>query len=112
MKTEPEKNDLLSDVLSEGEPADGQALSLEHTLALLRQRRRRRRAAGMALSLAAVGAFLWAANLWRGSRAANVSEVAMMPPVSLPNPDAVSLVPGTAIQMINDEELLALFPDR
>jgi hypothetical protein len=98
MKNSPEQ-ELLGDVMVE--PAF-RAASLQHTLRILDRERRRRKRAAVGITLAAiVGALL----VVRTERSKEVSygraQIA-----------AAKNVPGTKIQIISDEELLALFPGR
>jgi hypothetical protein len=100
MKT-PSKSDLLADVLAEEETL--RTSTLECGLSALRQRRRLRHirnGALVALPLIVIAA-MFAPSLVPPRRPAIV---AVNPPPAM--------VEGTAIKIISDEELLALFKDR
>ena len=104
MKTPTEKENLLTDILSEETPADFRAASLERTLASVRQHRSRRRAIRMVGAACAVCAVL-ATTFWKNPRTQEQKNIASAQP-------AIATVPGTNIRIISDEELLAMFPDR
>jgi hypothetical protein len=105
MKTESDHNELLSDVLSENAPADFRNTSLQRTLASARQHRRARMvlrtSAAAAICVALVAAILWQRN--------DSTNIAVKGGPSAP---AVQTIPGTSIQLVSDDELLAMFPDR
>lgn len=104
MKTPTEKENLLADILSEETSPDFRAASLERTLAVVRQRRSRQRAIRMAGAACIVCAFL-ALSFWKSPRTPEQKNIASVQP-------SVPTVPGTNIRIINDDELLSMFPDR
>jgi hypothetical protein len=102
MKTPPERDELLREVLS---PDELRAATLERTLSAARRQRQLRHVLRGAGGVAVVAVAL--ALLWPRPVSVSQPEVA----VNLPKPSA-PIVPGTDIRVINDEELLAMFPDR
>lgn len=104
MKTPTNQTELLADVLAEEEEAL-RTSTLECGLSALRQRRRLRRirtAALMALPLIVIAAMF---------APALILQRRPVPSIAAVNPPP-AMVEGTAIRIISDEELLALFKDR
>ena len=103
MKTPSNNDKLLADVLAEEESL--RTSTLECGLSALRQRRRARRIrTGMLIALPlVVVAAMFAPAL--------ISFRRPVPPIVAVNPPPAT-VEGTAIRIISDEELLALFKDR
>lgn len=106
MKTNPEPDDLLKQVLSDAASEEFRTASLQQTLAAAHQRKTTRRVmrAGAAIALCiGVVTLLF-------SRSPKPSQ----PPMASNPPSAPSdpTVPGTSIRVVGDDELLAMFPDR
>jgi hypothetical protein len=99
---------LLREILSD-DPAEFRRASLENSLAALRRRRRQRRAAGVGLAACAVvaGLLLALPQVRRDSTIAVAQFKRPAPADSAPPADA-----APAIKVLNDDELLALFPNR
>ena len=105
MKPDPRNQNLLNDVLAEAAPDDFRQSSLEWTLGLARRRRRIRyavRTGSVALFLAAAVAGWLLVPVRHGSITARPT----------PAERRGSDNPVVTIETINDEELLAAFPDR
>ena|SRR5688572_6419682 len=104
MKTSPEHEELLNEVLSSESSAELRTASLNYTLTAVRRQRRLRNAVRCASPVAALAVL--AAILWY-RQAPPIRPVAFQPSV-IGGPT----VPGTSIRLVSDEELLAMFPDR
>lgn len=108
MKTKPEHEQLLNEIVSE-EAAGFRAASLQRTLASARRHRQARAALRVGGGMAAAIA-LASAAWWHWSPAINSVE---NPSVAVTAAQPVrETVPGTSIQVVSDEELLAMFGDR
>ena len=103
MKNEAERNELLADVLT-GETSL-RATTLELGLAEMQRLRKHRRAARVAVFVWAPLLLLAAALFFR-----EFPKSANPPPSALVNAEA--LIPGTSIEVLSDEQLLALFKGR
>jgi hypothetical protein len=110
MKTQPERDELWGDLLSEAGSAGFREAALDRTLAAVRRHQRWQRRLRLAAT-ATVPCVLLGLIFWQGRDAAlrrSVSRDSAMPVTARP-PD---VVPGTHIRLISDEELFAMFPDR
>lgn len=105
----PEHDRLLKEIVTGEELADFREASLQQGLTAIRQQRRRQRALRLG-ALAAVPVAVVLGIVFSRSPKPPVREIA----ASNASPVAVSSAPpGTApVKLINDDELLALFPDR
>lgn len=106
MKRRSEHDELWSDLLSENAPAAFREASLDRTLAAVRRHQRRRRLCGLAAITAAPCFLLLGVILWQAHE--TLRSTASSGPIA----QATGVVPGTHIQVITDEELFAMFPDR
>jgi hypothetical protein len=106
MKTESDRNELLSDILFENGSMDFRNASLQRTLLSARRHRRARMGLRAAAAAAVCAALFAVPFLQRNSSRQSLAEN-----TSHPSPQ-VQTVPGTKIQVVNDDELLAMFPDR
>jgi len=106
MKTTPEHDELLNEVLTGGNVTELRTKSLDDTLTAVRQHRRLRHALRCASPVAAIG-ILMAIFWYRHSQFPQ--PVAVQPAAAAM---AAPTVPGTSIRLVSDEELLAMFPDR
>ena len=102
MKMPPDRDELLREVLSSNEL---RAVSLEKTLTAARRQRQLRHVLRGAGVMALVG--IAAVLIWPHQTPISEPVVA----VNSTKPSAPT-IPGTDIRVINDEELLAMFPDR
>ena len=99
---------LLRDVLSD-DAAGLRRTSLATSLAALRRRRRQRRVVGTGLTGVALAMGLWLA-LPQARRDSTISVARFKQPSSESSAWPAGAAP--AIKIINDDELLALFPNR
>ena len=105
----PEHDRLLNDIVAGEELADFREASLQHALAAVRRQRQRQRTARLralvALPVLAALGIVISRSSKRPMREITVSNA---------SPVAVSSVQPrpAAVKLINDDELLALFPDR
>lgn len=105
----PEHDRLLNEIVTGEELADFREASLEHALSAIRQQRRRQRFLRLG-ALAAVPVVVALGIVFSRSPKPPLREI----PASNASPVVASAVhPRTPpLKFINDEELLALFPDR
>ncbi len=105
MKRSPQ-NQLLTDILAENDLSDLKRASLQSGLAVLRQRRERRRTT-RALALAALPVLLAGGILVERSVRDSYLREQQQQRVT-----ALAASKPNSVQLINDEELFALFPNR
>jgi hypothetical protein len=105
----PEHDRLLNDIVTGEELADFREASLQHALAAIRRQRRRQRSLRLG-ALVAVPILVALGIVISRSPKRPLRDIT----VSNASPVAVSSVQGrpAAVKLINDDELLALFPDR
>ncbi len=105
----PEHDRLLNEIVTGEELADFREASLQHALTAIRQQQRRQRSLRLG-TLAAVPILLALGIVFSRSPKTPVQEIA----ASNASPVAVSSAPPPTapVKLINDDELLALFPDR
>lgn len=105
----PEHDRLLNEIVTGEELADFREASLEHALSAIRQQRRRQRSLRLG-ALAAVPVVVALGIVFSRSPKPSLREIA----ASNASPIAASSdQPRSApVKFINDDELLALFPDR
>ena len=108
MKSNPDHDELLQEVFSEAVSPAFREASLNRALASVRRRRTGRRVLGATLVLAVVVAVV--ARFGSGHR--NSSSSPGPSAIASVRPPAVQTVPGTKIRLVDDDELLAMFPDR
>src|SRR5688572_27454503 len=104
MKTSPEHDELLNEVLTGENATELRSASLNYTLTAVRRQRRFRQVLRGACPVAALA--ILTAILWY-RQAPLIQPVAIQPSVV-----GGPTVPGTSIRLVSDEELLAMFPDR
>jgi len=105
----PEHDRLLNDIVTGEELADFREASLQQALAAIRQQQRRQRSLRLA-ALAAVPIIVALGIVFSRSPQLPVPEIG----ASNRSPAAVFSAPlrPAPVKLINDDELLALFPDR
>ena len=105
----PEHDRLLNEIVTGEELADFREASLQHALTAIRQQRRRQRSLRLG-ALAGVPIVVAFGIVFSRSPKTPVQEIAP----SNASPVAVSSAPPRTapVKLINDDELLALFPDR
>jgi len=109
MKTKPDHDELLNEVLSESAPQNFREASLLRTLTSAR-RHRRTRSALHVVGATGICFALLAGVIWHQR---NSSSTANNRPESVaPIQASAPTVPGTNIRLVSDDELLAMFPDR
>lgn len=105
----PEHDRLLNEIVTGEELADFREASLEHALSAIRQQRRRQRSLRLG-ALAAVPVVVALGIVFSRSPKPPMREIAS------PNSSPVAVTPSRTeradLKFINDDELLALFPDR
>ena len=105
----PEHDRLLNEIVTGEELADFREASLQRALTAIRQQRRRQRSLRLGV-LASLPVLVALGIVFSRSPKTPVREIA----ASNASPVAVSSTPPrtAAAKLINDDELLALFPDR
>jgi hypothetical protein len=108
MKT-PERDELLDEILTGDNASHLRVSSLDRTLQCVRQQRRWHNTLRGASVVAIVG--LVAIVIWSRQRPTGRQQMAGSIQ-SVARVESGRTIPGTSIRVVNDEELLAMFPNR
>jgi hypothetical protein len=107
MKT-PERDELLDEIMSGDNASNLRETSLDRTLQAVRRQQRLHHTIRGVGAVAIVG--LVATVVWNQQRLEHDQIATSSPNVA--RTDVSKTIPGTSIRVLNDEELLAMFPNR
>ena len=106
----PNKNQLIDELACDGASMDLRTATLQHGLAIMRQRRRFKRRVRMACQISMIVVFLAVGAVLLSDRTARDHTSNLT--VSNPPPSKAEVIKGTNIRVISDQELFSLFEGR